>query len=472
MANEVCDLAVELATAFQDGKVDEDNIERFSYAHLAGILMLSKQMEDGVNLYKNIKSLVEQINIGRLSRQVKITVAIMADFSGTWIGDELIELLKASDRFVPYIVVLSNFNGQDDSSRLAEYSKTLEYFQKYGNIVLPSINPRTKMQYSWKELGITPDLCIWLNPWPKNTGDFYIINTSLKMLHTYIPYCLPTTENEQEDFIDSHFNQVSHLIMWKIFYDSRITCNMARNNCYLGDMTGVYTGYPKLDPFYYEYEDKNSIWQKAIKNNNGKNLKRIIWAPHHTIEEWEPIHFATFQKNYRFMLDMAKKFQDETVWIVRPHPLLKFKAIRAGIFADENEWDNYIAEWESLKNAMFYETGDYYDLMLNSDAMIMDCGSFIGEYMFSGKPMLFLDSGRSRFTEMAKGIMETQYKTDGDDFLGIEEFIKKQVIDGVDEKADSRKQYFEKNMDYRRDFDGKSAAQNIYSFLLTELSMA
>ena len=41
------------------------------------------------------------------------------------------------------------------------------------------------------------------------------------------------------------------------------------------------------------------------------NLKRIIWAPHHTIEgNTDDIAFSTFLEYYDLMLEIAEKYSD------------------------------------------------------------------------------------------------------------------------------------------------------------------
>lgn len=69
---------------------------------------------------------------------------------------------------------------------------------------------------------------------------------------------------------------------------------------------------------------------------------------------------------------------------------MKYKAIRADIFENEEEWEKYINSWKSLKNAYVMEEGDYKDLFLYSDAMILDSISFLAEYLMQINQIVFM----------------------------------------------------------------------------------
>ncbi|MCR5675542.1 MAG: CDP-glycerol glycerophosphotransferase family protein [Lachnospiraceae bacterium] len=460
-------IAEEFLAAIDSGELNRDTLENYSCYSPACLLRTAMQIDHGAEQYLQIKRFVEGMILDRLREQAKIVVAFMAYDASTWIGDELFELLAQSDRFEPYVVLTSVFNEQSDELRLKQYRDNLRYFSERKVRLLPTIDPRDNSQFTWKKLGIRPHVCIWLCPYSIYRGDFEMLNMPLDILHIYIPYGFNVVGTP-----NAHFNLLTHLLMWRVFYESRATVKMAAEKCIIGDATAVYTGYPKIDAFYRNYDPNDGVWGRLMKKGDNAGKKRIIYSPHHTIEEWELLHFSTFLSNYRFMLEMAKKYREDTVWVFRPHPILKSKLLRAGTFASEAEWDAYVAEWDALDNAMSYEQGDYAELMMNSDAMIMDCGSFIGEYVYAQKPLLFLDSGKAIFNEFGEEIMQVHYRVPGDDFDAIEAFITGTVIGGEDSKAELRARYFRDNMDYRTESGGRSASQNIFDYLNEQLRRA
>ncbi len=68
------------------------------------------------------------------------------------------------------------------------------------------------------------------------------------------------------------------------------------------------------------------------------------------------------------------------------------------------------------------EEGEYVGLFRESDAMIHDCTSFITEYLYTGKPALYLNPNiRDRLNEYGKlgydAILKAHKQTDIEDFI-------------------------------------------------------
>lgn len=169
----------------------------------------------------------------------------------------------------------------------------------------------------------------------------------------------------------------------------KIAVELAGRYSFVGNRNTVYLGYPKMDSFYGERENC-TIWDELKEKIGNPNAKCVIYAPHHTLDkDKEPVCFSTFAQNGKKMLDFARKYQKDIVWVFKPHPTLRTKAVLAGIFKDDSEWEDYIKQWEDLGNAAYVNDGMYQDLMCKSDAMILDSISFLAEYMYTSHPMLF-----------------------------------------------------------------------------------
>lgn len=453
------------------GYLNENTIGKFFYAHLEALMNRARQVENGKEFYLKIKTYLEDINIRRLRRQEKITVGFIANFASTWIGDELYYLLEKSERFEPYVFLMSNHNGQSRKMMIEEYEKNLDYFKKKDLRVLGTLNPDTGEQYTWKEIGIKPEVCIWLTPWSDMLDDhFQLQNYSLDTLHTYIPYGIMAAENEQGDFVYDQYNKTIHNCVWKNFEESRMATEMAKKYAFAGSSNAVYTGYPKMDIFYENHENGADIWKELTEKAGNPKAKKIIYAPHHTLDKSEPVNFSTFAVNHMFMLEMAEKYGRETVWIFKPHPGLKYKAIRAGIFADSDEWNAYEQRWRNLENAGVMEEGLYDRLFRDSDAMILDSVSFLSEYLYAHKPLLLLKRDGQFFNDFGKELIKIHYSADGGDYEAIERFIIDVVLGENDKNREKRENFFEANLDYRK-AGGKSAAENIYTIIEQELRL-
>ena len=186
---------------------------------------------------------------------------------------------------------------------------------------------------------------------------------SLTALVCYTSYGFSLSHLEQWQF-----NLPIHNICWRNFIHAVSYWDMAKQFCGIRDYGMCFSGYPKMDVFFESV--KNTSINKLWKNPGGK---KIIWAPHHSVQE-DP-HTATFEQNYRFFLEYARAHSKETSWAVKPHPLLAISAVKAGIFQSEEEWEQYLFEWDSLPNAVVVN-GQYDELFKTSDCMILDSVSF------------------------------------------------------------------------------------------------
>ena len=454
-----------LLEAIDQNYINEDTIGQFTYEYLAALLRTTMLLENGKDFYLQIKSYLEQINLTRLRKQEKIVVGFIVNYSSTWIGDELYNLLDNSERFEPYIFLMANYIGLDERMVREEYEKNLAFFQKKRLRIVGTLNLEDGRLYTWEEIGFRPEICIWTTPWMGLFhSDYRLEKYPLSVLHTYIPYGYLLAENKNATFVYDQYNQLIHNVAWKIFECTAMDVKMAHKYSFIGDASACYTGYPKMDKFYQYEKNGEDIWEKVEKKSGKKKAKRIIYAPHHSIEDEGTVIFSTFQYNYNFMLELAQKYENETIWILKPHPQLKYKAIRAGIFENEEEWEKYINSWKSLKNAYVMEKGDYKDLFLYSDAMILDSISFLAEYLYADKPGLFLCRPEQYFNDIGQGIKGVYYLADGKSKEEIRKFVADIVIGQRDYKHKERQELFKENMDYVN-MTGKTAAENIYNKL-------
>ena len=105
--------------------------------------------------------------------------------------------------------------------------------------------------------------------------------------------------------------------------------------------------------------------------------------------------------------------------------MLRVGAVQQGIFKSEEEYEEYLEMWRQLPNAQVIENGMYTDIFESSDAMILDSISFLGEYIYMHKPMLFLTRDRNTFNDFGKELVRVLYKTDGGNLEGIKNFVEK-----------------------------------------------
>jgi CDP-glycerol glycerophosphotransferase (TagB/SpsB family) len=222
-------------------------------------------------------------------------------------------------------------------------------------------------------------------------------------------------------------------------------------------------GAPKLDIFFDKSYQPKDVW----KPQNGKKKKRIIWAPHHSDNFPGNLYqFNAFYEIADFMFEMAEKYKDDIQIAFKPHPMLFPYLVN-------KKWDKETAEyyydcWANLENGQL-ETGDFIDLFLTSDAMILDSISFIAEYTATNKPSLFTVGPTSRVKLNKFGMMnyDVLYHTRGDQLKAdIEKFIVDVVINGNDTKKVERTAFVNKHL---LPPNGKTAADNIFDNIIDEI---
>ena len=69
----------------------------------------------------------------------------------------------------------------------------------------------------------------------------------------------------------------------------------------------------------------------------------------------------------------------------------------------------------------------YLEIFATSDGMIMDSNSFLAEYMYVNKPLLFLTREEQTFNKLGRSIVDTYDQCDGRDYIGIESFFGKHL---------------------------------------------
>lgn len=272
-------------------------------------------------------------------------------------------------------------------------------------------------------LKLKPDIIFYDNPhlW-ENAPDFLNPKYLSKYCITcYIPYGLMFIDLPQVQYNQQFHNDVNY-----IFSETDFHVKLFEKYQDLKGKNIVSLGYPKLDEYISKTKnnDKNNVWKI-----NKKEIKKIIWAPHHSIHRYNPdipaSYFSTFLQYYEFMLKLAKENKN-IEWIFKPHPLLYRQLIDFGEM-DKNQADEYYNEWKNLSNTNIYEGGDYIKIFKESDAIILDSISFLSEYMFVNKPMLFLENPhRCKINEFGQEIMKGLYTAKKEQ--DINDFIENQVF--------------------------------------------
>ena len=385
------------------------------------------------------------IILDKLRRKDRVKVVFFVRHCAIWKYDRVFQLMLKNSRFDPIIVICPHiYFGEDIMMQGLKLTAQFMQEKKYPYVI--TLDFETGKWLDVKE-EIKPDIIFFTNPYEAATKKEYFIFNFPDSLTCYVPYNFGNCH-----MLDMFHNEPFHNSLWRLFAETDIHKQFSIDVALNKGINVITTGFPGTDIFI----DKNYI-PKNPWNKNKKQLKKIIWAPHHTIDEDKSfLSFSSFLVYADDILELTEKYKDYVQFAFKPHPLLKAKLYSYTGWNKERT-DKYYNAWNNMENGQI-EEGNYEDLFLTSDAMIHDCGSFSIEYLYVGKPVLRTDRDDSITDRMNKfGIMAYSVHYHARTKDDIETFVKN-VIEGKDEKKNEREQFKQK---YLLPPNNKSASQNI-----------
>ncbi len=376
---------------------------------------------------RNYKTVLKtlQIKLG------KIRVLFLVNEIAKWKGQALFDLLQQSDRYEPFIALtISDFQWDIPKSERKELLLSNQMYFESKN--MPCIFAYDLENDCAKDLSqFSPDVVFYQQPWKIDP-----IQMPLKVsefaLTFYFPYYVQNYGN-----INAECLQELHQTLFRYYILNKEWENLYKTNFNKAACKIMGLGHPALD---------------LLSNTQEKKLNKnyVIYAPHHSINNFE--NFSTFLINGKFILDFAQKHK-ELNWVFKPHPTLRFRLIADGIMSKE-EIDNYFKEWEKFATCCY--DSDYYELFLDSKALITDSASFLTEYFCTKKPIIHLISLKSKIIPMPpfEKILNTFYKVRN--LEDLSKVLKDVLIENIDSKRDERLSVLK-----MCDLHENSAAQNI-----------
>lgn len=226
------------------------------------------------------------------------------------------------------------------------------------------------------------------------------------------------------------FKLNSYNMFWKSFVDNVQTKDLAAKEQYVGSRNIVISGSCKMD--------------KLIPCVKNKKRKVILIAPHHTVQKTEGgLNLSNFLRLADFIQILPIKYP-MIEFIFRPHPLL-FTTLRKKELWGDDKVEEYIEKISAHTNVVYSDTGEYFAVFNESDAMIDDCGSFLAEYFYTKKPQCYILQSEntldSEYLDFGKRFFNYVYKAFSED--DIYSFIDNVVIAGNDPLKNERIKFAE-----------------------------
>ena len=392
--------------------------------------------------------------LARLKKKIgPINVVFFAIYESVWKYDALYKLLASDSRFNPIILVCPVVN-RGEEHMIESLDACYEVFKQKGYNVICSYDKSTGMYVNARDLN--PDIIFYTNPYKGLIEDRYYVTRFRNVLTCFVNYAYNTSNFKFGCALPFHN------LMWTMYCEEERIKEMTASFSPLTKAKNcLVTGYPMYEVFL-----NNDVvdCQKWKINNN--ELRRVIWAPHHTIEEATDgmIKFSSFLKYADKMVEYAVKYKSHIQFIFKPHPLLKVKLYDTPGWGKERT-DRYYEWWENSDNTNFVN-GEYEDIFKTSDALIHDCGSFTVEYLYTRKPVMYLSEFDhcSQLNDVGIEAYNCHYIASNE--VDIENFLKEVVIDGVDTFKQKRDCFYNQVLTPP---NGRTASENIYEYLKSQI---
>jgi len=266
---------------------------------------------------------------------------------------------------------------------------------------------RLGMENAWQGLdiikAIAPDIIFRQSPWDTDIPPAFHTNELRFARLCYVSYAiLNMLQTEAIGGEDPVSDSLWYRSCWYIFEATESGVKHIYHNSARAAQNVLHTGHPKVRRLIREGA-KSSRWP-VLADKEQKRV-RIIWAPHHSLDnQW--FCFGMFHLMYKEMLVWAQTVSDIDI-VLHAHPALFSTLTRENGFMTPEELEHFLTEWDSLPNTERISAGNYAGVMHASDYLISDGISFLMEYQFFNKPVIFLERpDHIAFSESGEKIIE------------------------------------------------------------------
>ena len=171
--------------------------------------------------------------------------------------------------------------------------------------------------------------------------------------------------------------------------------------------------------------------------------KRILIALHHSVDGGmnKKLSLANFIRYADYFMELPDRYP-EIDFVFRPHPFL-FKVIaRLGMWGQERV-EGYVERLRKKPNVIWSDDGDYFREFAESDGCIQDCGSYLVEYLYTGKPCCYMlksqEDEESKFAPLGRKCLGQCYIAY--DTNAMDAFVRDVIIGGNDPKREGREAF-------------------------------
>ena len=392
----------------------------------------------------------------RLLKQLRkeqrpVKVVFVAIDVAYWRYQHVYELMKTDSRFLPTIV-LSPCIGH--KQREQEMERLRAYFDARGTDYIDYDFNGKPFDIRGK---IVPDMVFFPQPYEHLLCAEHDCLNFYDRLTCYMPYAFWVSTGKLS------YNMHFHNLAWRIYHCTSLHLKEAQRVATNKGRNVRVVGYSNADDFLRPHHD--DPWRPMA---DGKKRKRIVWAPHFSIIAKSSTLPA--RSNFLWMADLmaalAKEYSDRIQIAFKPHPGLLTELYKHPEWGRQRA-DAYYQLWRQMPNTQLAD-GPFKDLFQGSDAMVHDSGSFVVDYLYFNRPVMYV----TRDIQRAKSFVNLPGQEAYDaHYVGatldeVEHFIDDVVLAGHDTMTSVRQAFYDR---FLARPNGKTVAENMYQDILTSL---
>lgn len=391
--------------------------------------------------------------VKKIKKKKQLRIAFFVQNSSQWKYELLFKKLKKQTEFTCFIVAIPNFS---KNSWVEDFEDVCEMFSHTNyDLIRGFCFDKNEVIKSTK---INADLIFYSQA--REYPDPFAIEKFNNSISAYVPYTIFCNNDPLYSY-----NKTFHNLLWAHFVPTK---SHLKNSCDFSEINGknsLNLGYPGCDnyhPRYLKHLKKQNVW----KDENSNSIK-IIWAPHHTISNFgDDVGHAgdhsTFLNYSLFMKELTLKFKNHVQIAFKPHPNLKDKLYQHIEWGMERT-DEYFEFWHTNSNSILSE-GEYEHLFAQSDALIHDSVSFMAEYIFLKKPVLYLIKNKTYLPKTLNkfGLLALKLHQQAQSQKEILTFVEKLIESNSDKKRKQKELFLKEYFSFSNDI---TASDRIISFL-------
>lgn len=404
--------------------------------------------KDYLNIQKKYLLIKEKIK-KNIKANKKIRVGFIVNLASSFAARPVFEKMLNDDIFEPSIIVVPFASEGSEDFRISTYQTSLKQLSEKYQKVLAGYDVDKKEMIDYTDtidIAFLPTSAECDIPSPYNIFD--LIKKGI--LTYYCSYAWQMT-NLCRDKKYGEYDNFGLNLIYTIFSETQFNIDDFVKFQPTQDYNRVVAGYVKMDKLA-SIEKRNSL------------RKRIIIAPHHSIHGIGLC--SQFLKYANYIQELPNLYPDID-FIFRPHPCL-LSTLKTQQYWGEEKTENYMNKLLSNKNIIFDNEDEYFDLFINSDGIIHDCGSFLPEYLMTENPPCYVlrdeTAKEEYFNALGKACVEHCYQAFSN--ADIKKYIENVVLKGNDTMKDKRIEFVNNNLKVNY----PNVASYIINYIKEELS--